>query len=78
MAPMTKEEYEKQQSVMKHVIDPDTGRYRYEILLFSSSSQSSIMLFYIIFFYILYAHGKCDLKFYSVNRWISFVAGSRD
>lgn len=29
MAPMTKEEYEKQQSVMRRVFDPDTGRYRY-------------------------------------------------
>ena len=31
---MTKEEYEKQQSIMKHVLDPDTGRYRYEVFYF--------------------------------------------
>ena len=26
---MTKEEYEKQQSVIRRVFDPDTGRHRY-------------------------------------------------
>ena len=31
-APMTKEEWEKQQSVLRRVYDPDTGRTRFVIL----------------------------------------------
>ena len=29
MTPMTKEEYERQQSIVRRVYDPDTGRHRY-------------------------------------------------
>ena len=31
--PMTKEEYEKQQSVIRRVLDPETGRHRYGLML---------------------------------------------
>lgn len=31
MVPMTKEEYDKQQSIVRRVYDPDTGRNRYEV-----------------------------------------------
>ncbi len=36
--PMTREEYEKQQSVVRRVFDPDTGRHRYCI----ADSQLSV------------------------------------
>lgn len=35
MVPMTKEEYEKQQSIIRRVYDPDTGRNRFVISVFT-------------------------------------------
>jgi len=46
-APMTKEEYEKQQSTLKWIVDPETGRRRYMLsfLTFLACNQFNILLF---------------------------------
>ena len=44
MAPMTKEEWEKQQSVVRKVYDPESGRERYVYLFGCLNNISCLML----------------------------------
>ena len=41
---MTKEEYEKQQSVIRRVFDPDTGRHRYILARYRGDRFSSAIV----------------------------------